>query len=263
VKALDSYVIRGVTHNIPLLRDILTEENFIKGNITTKYLKKVYPEGFKGKVLRDEDVRQLAAAACCIYFRSELLYRSFTNQTRSRIQGKPLKSVKLQGEVCKKTLQTKITKDNENFKVSFTNDNTEYDVKGDFSFTAPVFNALVNNKSHVMQLLKKSPVALRLRYQGTAFDLKILTEDAAEFSKHMKEKPKLDRSKVILAPMPGLMKSVTCKAGDTVYEGQELCVMEAMKMQNNLVAESSGKVKRVAVKEGETVDEGEILIELE
>lgn len=47
-KALDSYVIRGVTHNIPLLRDIVTEKRFVSGNISTKYLSEVYPDGFKG-----------------------------------------------------------------------------------------------------------------------------------------------------------------------------------------------------------------------
>ena len=47
-RALDSYVIRGVTHNIPLLRDIVTEERFVSGNITTNYLPEVYPDGFKG-----------------------------------------------------------------------------------------------------------------------------------------------------------------------------------------------------------------------
>nr|CAI5831373.1 unnamed protein product [Callosobruchus analis] len=51
IKALDYYVIRGVIHNIPLLRDILTEEKFNKGDISTNYLPQVYPEGFKGKLV--------------------------------------------------------------------------------------------------------------------------------------------------------------------------------------------------------------------
>ena len=38
----------GVTHNIPLLRDVITENTFVSGNITTKYLQTVFPEGFKG-----------------------------------------------------------------------------------------------------------------------------------------------------------------------------------------------------------------------
>lgn len=50
VQALDSYVIRGVTNNIPLIRDILMEEKFQKGDISTNYLPQVYPEGFRGKL---------------------------------------------------------------------------------------------------------------------------------------------------------------------------------------------------------------------
>jgi propionyl-CoA carboxylase alpha chain len=46
--ALDQYVIRGVTNNIPLLRDIVEEKRFRSGNITTKYLFETYPDGFKG-----------------------------------------------------------------------------------------------------------------------------------------------------------------------------------------------------------------------
>lgn len=50
VKALDSYVIRGVTNNIPLIRDILIEKKFRNGDISTNYLPQVYPDGFKGKM---------------------------------------------------------------------------------------------------------------------------------------------------------------------------------------------------------------------
>jgi len=47
IKALDNYVIRGVTHNIPLLRDVLTEGRFKAGDFTTNYLPETYPDGFK------------------------------------------------------------------------------------------------------------------------------------------------------------------------------------------------------------------------
>ena len=40
--------ITGVTHNIPLLRDILTEKRFVEGDISTNYLPEVFPDGFKG-----------------------------------------------------------------------------------------------------------------------------------------------------------------------------------------------------------------------
>ena len=48
-EALDSYVIRGLEHNISLLRDICGNKNFRDGNITTAFLNHEYPDGFHGK----------------------------------------------------------------------------------------------------------------------------------------------------------------------------------------------------------------------
>jgi len=38
----------GVTHNVPLLRDVITEDRFVSGDVSTKYLPETYPDGFKG-----------------------------------------------------------------------------------------------------------------------------------------------------------------------------------------------------------------------
>lgn len=78
-QALDNYVIRGVTNNISLLRDIITEDRFVKGNITTKYLTQVYPDGFKGKSLNKEQVNNLLATSAVIYIKDVLRSRNFAN----------------------------------------------------------------------------------------------------------------------------------------------------------------------------------------
>lgn len=73
----------GVTHNIPLLRDIITEERFVKGETTTKYLPQVYPDGFKGKQLKDNERESLVALAACVAVKSALRDRSFRHQKSS------------------------------------------------------------------------------------------------------------------------------------------------------------------------------------
>ena len=78
-KALDNYVIRGVTNNISLLRDITTEKNFIDGNITTKYLYETYPDGFKGKTLSAQEVNNLVSLAATIYAKEILRSSQFLN----------------------------------------------------------------------------------------------------------------------------------------------------------------------------------------
>lgn len=70
---------QGVTNNIPLLRDIITEERFVTGNITTKYLPQVYPEGFKGKQLNDTERDRLVALAACVGVKRTIRARSFKN----------------------------------------------------------------------------------------------------------------------------------------------------------------------------------------
>ncbi|TGZ72795.1 hypothetical protein CRM22_001866 [Opisthorchis felineus] len=72
-----------------------------------------------------------------------------------------------------------------------------------------------------------------------------------------------DTGSVCVAPMAGLLRSVSVKVGDHVTDGQELCVLEAMKMHKSLHAAKAGVVKNVNCKTGDSVGEGDALIELE
>ncbi|GAA6093638.1 propionyl-CoA carboxylase alpha chain, mitochondrial [Tachysurus ichikawai] len=95
------------------------------------------------------------------------------------------------------------------------------------------------------------------------FKVRVLSKLAASLSKHMPEKVPEDSSSILRSPMPGTVVAVSVKAGDTVAEGQEICVIEAMKMQNSMTAAKTAKVKSVHCKAGETVGEGDLLVELE
>ena len=64
------------------------------------------------------------------------------------------------------------------------------------------------------------------------------------------------------SPMPGKVIKVNVKEGDEVKVDDVLCVVEAMKMENNIKAMTSGKVAKVFVKENDKVDVKTILIEL-
>ena len=69
-----------------------------------------------------------------------------------------------------------------------------------------------------------------------------MDEKTAELAKFMPEKVEVDLLTVVTAPMPGMLKSISVSEGDSVSEGQEVAVLEAMKMQNSLVAGKTGKV---------------------
>jgi pyruvate carboxylase subunit B len=67
----------------------------------------------------------------------------------------------------------------------------------------------------------------------------------------------------LVAPMPGMIVRVNVQAGDRVLPGQGLVVMEAMKMENELRAQTSATVKAVLAQPGTAVEKGALLIELE
>lgn len=65
------------------------------------------------------------------------------------------------------------------------------------------------------------------------------------------------------APMPGKILDVLVKTGDAVKVGDTLLILEAMKMQNAILASTKGIIKKVLVKKGDTTSKSDLLIELE
>ncbi len=64
------------------------------------------------------------------------------------------------------------------------------------------------------------------------------------------------------AVMPGIVRRVRVKPGDTVEQGQPLLILEAMKMENEISAETAGVVEKVLVADGQTVESGQALVVL-
>uniref|UniRef100_A0A673A3L5 Propionyl-CoA carboxylase alpha chain, mitochondrial n=1 Tax=Sphaeramia orbicularis TaxID=375764 RepID=A0A673A3L5_9TELE len=219
--ALDNYVIRGVTHNIPLLREIITHPRFISGDISTNFLPEVYPDGFKGHQLEASTRRELLASAAALHVASQL--RSQRILGNQRVSNSPV-------ECSCWELVVKLGK--EAHPVTVTRSGNTY--------------TLLSYPAFLLQ-----------------FKVRVLSKLAAELNSYMPEKVPEDTTSILRSPMPGTVVAVSVKAGDTVAEGQEICVIEAMKMQNSLTAVRQAKVKSVHCKAGETVGEGDLLVELE
>lgn len=79
----------------------------------------------------------------------------------------------------------------------------------------------------------------------------------------LKEKKQSSSAGAVIAMMPGKVLNVLVKEGDSVQEGTVICILEAMKMQNELRTPKNGTVKKVHVKAGANVDKGDPLVEIE
>ncbi|XP_068382725.1 propionyl-CoA carboxylase alpha chain, mitochondrial isoform X1 [Eschrichtius robustus] len=262
--ALDNYVIRGVTHNIALLREVIINSRFVKGDINTKFLSDVYPDGFKGHQLTENERNQLLAIASSLFVASQLRAHRFQEEENSRVPiVKPQVanwelSIKLHDEVYN------VVASNSGPTFSVEVDESKLNVTGTWNLASPLLSVNVDGTQRMIQCLSREAGGnMSIQFLGTVYKVHILTKLAAELNKFMLEKAAEDTSSILRSPMPGVVVAVSVKPGDLVAEGQEICVIEAMKMQNSMTAGKTGKVKSVHCKAGDTVAEGDLLVELE
>ena len=103
----------------------------------------------------------------------------------------------------------------------------------------------------------------RIRYRGADLDVTLRTPRQAELAAQMPEKTPPDTSKMLLCPMPGLIVKVDVEEGDEVQEGQALCTVEAMKMENILRAERKGVVAKINAAAGDSLAVDDVIMEFE
>lgn len=260
--ALDTYVIRGVTHNISLLREIITHPRFVSGDITTNFLPEVYPDGFKGHQLTEAGRKELVASAAALHVASQLRSQTFLGPLRVSNSSQERRRWDLSVELEKERHPVVVLRSGNTYTVEVGGHKLE--VSGDWDLASALLPLKINDTHRILQCLSRNASGeIRLQYLGTTFKVRVLSLLAAKLSSYMPEKVPEDTSSILRSPMPGSVVTVSVSPGDTVAEGQEICVIEAMKMQNSMTATKTGKVKSVHCKAGETVGEGDLLVELE
>ncbi|KAJ1808497.1 hypothetical protein LPJ75_004576, partial [Coemansia sp. RSA 2598] len=263
--ALDRYLIKGVTHNIPLLRDVISSGDFGAGRITTAFLAEHYPSGFKGHRLTADSAFELAAVSGALQF---IRQARETGDVAKRSDAFVLLIPQLADDGAVSKLEAEVSIEllgpdgvqldgSNEFRVAVSGGSESVDIGSrtqDFSLKWTVDQPFVETSDGTtVQFLDPLALGFRVQFRGTKFDIDVLAPRQRELMRFMKEKEKLDTSKLVLSPMPGTIVSVAVAPGDVVAEGAEVAVVEAMKMQNVLRAPRAGTVKAVHVKPGSTV----------
>ncbi|MGI9395100.1 MAG: biotin/lipoyl-containing protein, partial [Boseongicola sp.] len=109
----------------------------------------------------------------------------------------------------------------------------------------------------------KRTAGFRIRYRGADLVVTIRTPRQAELAARMPEKSPPDMSKMLLCPMPGLIVKIDVDEGQQVQEGQALCTVEAMKMENILRAEKKGVIAKVNASAGDSLQVDDVIMEFE
>ena len=257
VNALDNYYIRGVNHNISFLNALMVHPRFIEGRLTTNFIADEFPNGFNADLVVQDD----PAVALVVAAAAHQLHQERGSLLSGQLAGHEHVSAN-NWVVMVADQQTPVTVElcENGFLVSL--DDQDYQVETEWSLGQPLFQALVNGKSVSVQI-ETSTVGYRLFYRGAEINARVLSPMAAQLSVYMLYKPPADMSKFLLSPMPGLLVKLAVEVGQEVKEGEELAVVEAMKMENSLRAIQDGIVAKLSAVEGDSLMVDEIILEFE
>jgi propionyl-CoA carboxylase alpha chain len=141
-------------------------------------------------------------------------------------------------------------------------DGRGYCIEGCWQPGAPTFSGRVNGAAFVMQVMREG-LGWRLTHRGLTRQVLVLCARAAALLHRMPEKAPPDRTKFVLSPMPGLLLHVHVAAGAQVKAGEELAVVEAMKMENILRAARDGTVGKLLAAPGQSLEVDQPILEFE
>ena len=256
--ALDQFEVEGIGHNLPFLAAVMQQQRFRDGRLTTAYIAEEFAEGFHGVTADEQSLRKLAAVAVSI--------NQVLQERASQISGTIGNHRRVVGHdwvvsLADRDLAVTAGASADGSYVSFA-DGTSVTIAGDWTpgRTLATFNIDNEPMSVKVDLVG---TALRLRWRGIDVVTHVRSPRVAELAQLMPKKLPPDTSRMLLCPMPGVITSVSVKAGDTVEAGQALAVVEAMKMENILRAEKRAVVKRVAVAAGASLAVDELIMEFE
>jgi len=256
--ALDQFEVEGIGHNLPFLTAVMQQQRFRDGRLTTAYIAEEFVDGFHGVAADERSLRKLAAVAVSV--------NQILQERASQISGTIGNHRRIIGHdwvvgLGDHDIAVTAGSSADGSYVSFA-DGSTVTIAGDWTpgRTLATFNIDNEPLSVKVDLVG---TALRLRWRGIDVVAHVRSPRVAELARLMPKKLPPDTSRMLLCPMPGVITSVTVKAGDTVEAGQALAVVEAMKMENILRAEKRAVVKRVAVAAGASLAVDELIMEFE
>ncbi len=258
-EALNGFVIRGVSSNIPFQSALLAHPKFVSGDFNTGFIAEHYGKGFAAEDVPHDDASFLVALAAFVRRKSRERAASISGQLPgySVNAGKDYVVVTLAAdgnniyqpvhvdEFIGETGSARVLVGASSYEIRSTSRLNDVAIFG--SVNGAEFTAQVERGT------PKNPLALRVQHNGRRIDVLVISPRMAELHALMPFKAPPDMSRYVLSPMPGLLVDVAVQVGQKVQAGERVAVIEAMKMENVLFATADGVVGKVLAAKGESL----------
>ena len=253
--ALDHYQIAGVATNRQFLSSILDDADFRAGNITTGFIAEKYGDAFTPSLPTGTKAQNLMALAIAFHGRA---------QARLQDSGEADKEFVL---LCREIDDTPIMA---SWRPEAGGDRVSIDGKTLYvnglldqplHRTGILFDGSVNEKTMAVQI---SPENHRYTlYSGAdSLSVEIYPARAADLLGHMPPPQQGAGQDKVCAPMPGLLTRLMVEVGEVIEAGQNVAVIEAMKMENTLAAQIRGTVLEISANVGDNLNVDDVILSL-
>ena len=257
VEALDAFEIEGIGDNIDFLSALMQHPRFCSGEITTGFIAEEYPDGFHGAPASEELLEDLAAIAGLVVASHETRAALIDGQLGGPIYPDGDYVVRVGADEFAVAVEPY-----EGGLLVSVDGEEEIDVVADYAPGQRLLVADLDGRRRIVRIAREGR-GWRFQTLGAKHHVEVMAPHIAELTRHMIAKVAPDMSRVLLAPMPGLLTRLEVKPGDAVEAGQPVAVIEAMKMENILRAPKSATVRGTPVAVGQSLAVDEVIVEFE
>lgn len=268
--ALNEFVIRGIHSTIPFQAALFQHPRFVAGDFNTGFIAEEYPEGFHPDSVQPHDPYLFAALATFMRHR----YLEHIQLIDGQLVGHEMVIAKRFVVVTNKrvgaiddpyNLPTRIELKEGVYIVYVDGANglSRYDIASQWRPGMICLNATINGTRKLTAQVERRGVGYHLALDGAQYACMVLSPFGSEMQQRMPIKALPDTSKMLLSPMPGLLTQLTVKVGEKVVAGQKLAAIEAMKMENTLLAAQDGIVAELLVKQGDSLSVDQLIMRFE
>jgi propionyl-CoA carboxylase alpha chain len=257
--ALDEYLIRGIKHNISFLAAIMAHPRFRAGRLSTNFIAQEYPNGFRYEDVVNENPA-LPVAVISVMHR---LYMDRAAKLSGQLAGHERRVLDDWVVIIDGTyypVKVRPFQAKGEHHVEF--DDEKYIIHTDWCFCQPLFRGTINGQPFCFQV-KRRGIRYSATHRGLRTDGLVMTPRAAELYSVMPQQKKTDMAGYLLAPMPGLLVKLSVEPGQSVKTGEELAIIEAMKMENVLRAPHDGIIARIVAGLGDSLTVDQVILEFE
>jgi propionyl-CoA carboxylase alpha chain len=245
--ALDAYHIRGVSHNISFLNALVSHPRFREGRLSTNFIAEEYADGFHAADVPREDPALVVVIAATVHRRFMDRAARLSGQLPSHERRVGNDFVVIIGPDHHPVTVVPVAGGCEVQLGSRT-----YRVSTAWQFGDALVRAEVDGRAVCFQL-DRVGIRYRLSHRGAQMDALVCEPRAAGLVRLMLAKVPPDLSKFLLSPMPGLLVRLAVTVGQELKAGEEIAVVEAMKMENSLRATDDVKITKILVEQGQSL----------